>query len=133
MSRARGARCGPCPRSWRSRSAACRCVLLVLSAAGAGGADAPADVPPPPLAAIDACRTDGDILKNLTVKWTSGLVPPALAHALIYAIVLCNTCNLLVNFVLKARPTTGLGALALTAAGQMMAVGASRRAQGLWG
>eukprot|EP00887_Chlorella_sp_A99_P004364 scaffold15.g4364.t1 len=46
-------------------------------------------------------ETEGDILKNLTVSWTSTLVPPALATSLIYFIVFCNTSNLLVNFVLK--------------------------------
>lgn len=71
-----------------TRSALALCVLLYGTVAAGGYV-------------LFGDETDGDILKNLTVKWTSTLVPPALAHTLIYAIVICNTCNLLVNFVLK--------------------------------
>lgn len=52
-------------------------------------------------------RTDGDVLKNLTIHFVQGLVPSALAHVLIDSVALCYTFNLLVNFVLKVRAGCG--------------------------
>lgn len=46
-------------------------------------------------------ETDGDVLKNLTVPFVTQLVGRRAAVALITFIVVCNTGNLLVNFVLK--------------------------------
>lgn len=45
--------------------------------------------------------TEGDVLKNLTVKYAATLVGQRPAEALIVFIVAANTLNLLVNFVLK--------------------------------
>ena len=47
-------------------------------------------------------KTYGDVLKNLNFSFVSGLVPRALAHALIDVVAFCYTFNLLVNFCLKA-------------------------------
>ncbi|GAB4822555.1 hypothetical protein N2152v2_009601 [Parachlorella kessleri] len=46
-------------------------------------------------------KTYGDVLKNLNFSFVSGLVPRALAHALIDVVAFCYTFNLLVNFCLK--------------------------------
>lgn len=53
-------------------------------------------------------QTDGDVLKNLTARFVSTLVPKAAAHALVYGIAVAFSFNLLVNFVLKVR-TRGRG------------------------
>ena len=45
--------------------------------------------------------TEGDVLKNLTIKYAAGLVGQRPAEALVLFIVAANTLNLLVNFVLK--------------------------------
>lgn len=45
--------------------------------------------------------TEGDVLRNLTIKYVSTLAGPITAAALIDFIVLATTFNLLVNFVLK--------------------------------
>ena len=45
--------------------------------------------------------TEGDVLRNLTIKYVSTLAGPLTAAALIDFIVLATTFNLLVNFVLK--------------------------------
>lgn len=47
--------------------------------------------------------TEGDVLKNLTINFVKRLVGRHVAVVLINGIVLCNTFNLLVNFVLKVR------------------------------
>ncbi|KAL6774169.1 hypothetical protein ACKKBG_A24015 [Auxenochlorella protothecoides x Auxenochlorella symbiontica] len=46
-------------------------------------------------------NTQGDVLRNLTIRYVSTLVHPVLASVLIDFIVLATTFNLLVNFVLK--------------------------------
>ena len=59
--------------------------------------------------------TEGDVLKNLTARAVSHLVPVGLAHSLVYGIAVAFSFNLLVNFVLKVG-WPGLG----------------RACQGLW-
>lgn len=51
--------------------------------------------------ALFGSATDGDVLKNLTARFVSTLVPRPLAHLLVYGIALIFSFNLLVNFVLK--------------------------------
>ncbi|GAB4819195.1 hypothetical protein N2152v2_006241 [Parachlorella kessleri] len=46
-------------------------------------------------------ETEGDVLKNLTIKFVGGLLPHEFGVFFINAIVICNTFNLLCNFVLK--------------------------------
>lgn len=46
--------------------------------------------------------TEGDVLKNLTVRFASGLVPHRVAVVVINGVVLAYTFNLLCNFVIKA-------------------------------
>ena len=48
------------------------------------------------------------MLKNLTIKFVGGLLPHKVGVFFINAIVICNTFNLLCNFVLKVRHTSKL-------------------------
>jgi solute carrier family 38 (sodium-coupled neutral amino acid transporter), member 2 len=46
-------------------------------------------------------RTDGDVLKNLTINRMSTVIPPRVATVVLTCLIVATTANLLVNFVLK--------------------------------
>ncbi|EFN56345.1 hypothetical protein CHLNCDRAFT_144819 [Chlorella variabilis] len=58
--------------------------------------------------------TEGDVLKNLTVRFASGLVPHRVAVVVINGVVLAYTFNLLCNFVWAVRENVCEAALGKT-------------------
>ena len=114
------------PAAWAAtRAACCGCpctaVTCCLWQAGLERSLLPPDVLTSGYALFGE-DTEGDVLKNLTARAVSHLVPVGLAHSLVYGIAVAFSFNLLVNFVLKVGwpglAWAGLGWPGLAWAGQ---------------